>query len=88
MLNLAEKYWAWRNRKPECFKTEQGYEVKHFVSRGGWAVKGTRKDRYFDLTGDHQWPVSDYWFKDCLADRETIERRFGKILDEGYENNP
>lgn len=85
MLNLAEKYWNWRNQKPEFFKTDCGFEVKYFPDKKAWVVKAERKNHYKDLTGPHQWAPSDYWFKDCLADRDTIEKRFGKILDEEAE---
>lgn len=86
MLNLAERYWSWRNKpKPPkiFFNTEDGHKVRKFGER--WAVvakHGYKKDAYCDLKGDHAWVQGDSWFKDCLGEREEIEDRFGKILDE------
>lgn len=83
MLNLAQKYWDWRNKKPEGFVTTAGYGVARFADK--WAVKGSERGKFCDLTGAWQWRPIDTWFKHCLATQEEIEERFGKIL--GLEEN-
>jgi len=75
--NLCEKYWAWVNKKK--YVTEQGYAVSPFGDK--WAVR-TLTGSYKDLrTAGHSWREDSGYFRDCLADKEEVERRFGKILE-------
>lgn len=83
MLNLAQIYWDWRNKpKPAqlYIKTDMGHTVRKFNDK--WVVVDNRAtNKYKDLTGPYSWKYGDTWFRDCLASREEIEARFGKILD-------
>lgn len=83
MLNLAERYWNWRNRpKPKqvYFVTDQGFTVRQFGEN--WAVCSVSRltGKYIDLTGSYAWRKDDRWFRDCVASQGEIENKYGKIL--------
>lgn len=76
-LNLCEKYWEWVSRKK--YITEQGYTVVQFGDK--WAVKRLT-GQYKDLrTPGFSWTSQSHHFSDCLASKDEIERRFGKISE-------
>lgn len=80
MFNLAEIYWDWlkarKARKP--LMTEQGHKVRQFGEK--YAVCSTFG--YKDLvTSGHTWTQASGFFRDCLKDREWIEKNYGKIID-------
>lgn len=83
MFNFAERFWAWKKRKIASTPTytEQGFKVVQFGDK--WAVRATFPKTFRDLKGDHSWSQTSTWFRDCLATKEEIERRFGKFIEKG-----
>lgn len=81
MFNFAERFWAWKKRKiaGRPVYTVQGYKVVQFDDK--WAVKAVLPGTYRDLKGDHSWSSTSTWFRDCLATKEEIEKRFGKFIE-------
>lgn len=80
MLNLAERYWAWkRNKKKNKIKTVLGHTVVKFGRE--YAVKAG-SGRFYDLNcPDLTWGTSSRWFADCLGSKNRIERRFGSFIE-------
>lgn len=77
MFNLAEIYWDWLKARKR-FTTEQGHKVRQFGEK--YAVCSTIG--YKDLvTSGHTWTEGSCYFRDCLKDREWIEKNYGKIVD-------
>lgn len=93
MLNLAGLYWEWRNRpKPsrQYYSTAQGRTVR--VVGDLWVVckNGRMSSEYVDFKsrGFH-WSEGGGYFRDCLATKDEVESRYGKILglpEETQEN--
>lgn len=82
MLDLANKYWSWKQQRAlnKPLKTDQGYTVVRFGEQ--YAVKASR-DRYYDLVSmSHKWGEGSQYFRDCLSTKEKIEKRFGNIIEQ------
>lgn len=81
MFNFAERFWAWKKRRilSAPIFTEQGFKVLKFGDK--WAVRGVVPGTFKDLVAPHTWTQTSPWFRDCLASKEEIEKRFGKIIE-------
>lgn len=88
MLNLLEKYWAWRN-KPcpkrsmnNVYTTTLGAQVRR-IKHDEWVIIASGHDTntymYRDLTGNHAWSMNSNYFRDCIGSRNRIENLVGEI---------
>lgn len=96
MLNLLEKYWAWRNKpRPQhstnnVYTTALGARVRR-IKHDEWVIIASGHDplsyKYRDLTGNHSWSMHSNYFRDCIGTKNSIENLVGEIIFTEVQND-